>query len=145
MNPTLKRLARGIAIAVGALVLVFTKPVALRSRLLVQLSGAGGMVSLACGLAQAHELVAPSGDRLNIAAVNGVSAIVVSGEVNTSKDITENGYVHRERHTGKFSRTLPLPSGTKPEDIKASMEHGVLSITFPKTSPEQAPQKITIA
>lgn len=34
--------------------------VALRSRLLVQLSGAGGMVSLACGLARAHELVAPS-------------------------------------------------------------------------------------
>ena len=45
--------------------------VALRSRLLVQLSGAGGMVSVACGLPQAQELVAPWGDRLNIAAVNG--------------------------------------------------------------------------
>src|SRR6202040_704465 len=43
--------------------------VALRSRLLVQLSGGGGMVSLACGLPQARELLAPSGDRLNIAAV----------------------------------------------------------------------------
>ncbi|HWF27875.1 MAG TPA: acyltransferase domain-containing protein, partial [Mycobacterium sp.] len=55
--------------------------VALRSRLLVQLSGAGGMVSLACGLPKAHELLARWGDRLNIAAVNGVSAVVVSGEV----------------------------------------------------------------
>ena len=55
--------------------------VALRSRLLVQLSGAGGMVSVACGLAQAQELVAAWADRLNIAAVNGVSAVAISGDV----------------------------------------------------------------
>ncbi|SOX53761.1 Phenolphthiocerol synthesis polyketide synthase type I Pks15/1 [Mycobacterium ahvazicum] len=61
--------------------------VALRSRLLVQLSGAGGMVSLACGQDQAHELLAPAGDRLNIAAVNGVSAIVVSGEVDALEEL----------------------------------------------------------
>ena len=39
--------------------------------------------------------------------------LVVSGEVNTSKEYKENGYIHRERSTGKFSRTLPLPAGTK--------------------------------
>ncbi|GBG38638.1 type I polyketide synthase [Mycobacterium montefiorense] len=61
--------------------------VALRSRLLVQLSGAGGMVSLACDLARARELLAPSGDRLNIAAVNGVSAVVISGEVDALQDL----------------------------------------------------------
>ena len=61
--------------------------VALRSRLLVRLSGAGGMVSLACGLPQARELLAQSGDRLNIAAVNGVSAIVVSGEVDALDEL----------------------------------------------------------
>ncbi len=55
--------------------------VALRSRLLVALSGAGGMVSLACGPARAGELLGPWGERLNVAAVNGVSAVVVSGEV----------------------------------------------------------------
>jgi polyketide synthase 7 len=61
--------------------------VALRSRLLVQLSGAGGMVSLACGLPQAQELLAGSGDRLNVAAVNGVSAVVVSGEVSAVEEL----------------------------------------------------------
>ncbi|OBG25658.1 type I polyketide synthase [Mycobacterium sp. E3198] len=55
--------------------------VALRSRLLVGLAGAGGMVSLACGPARAGELVAAWGDRLNIAAVNGVSSVAVSGDV----------------------------------------------------------------
>ncbi|OQZ87936.1 polyketide synthase, partial [Mycobacterium alsense] len=54
--------------------------VALRSRLLVRLSGAGGMVSLACGPARARELVSAWGERLNIGAVNGVSAVVVSGD-----------------------------------------------------------------
>ncbi|MGO8963785.1 MAG: SDR family NAD(P)-dependent oxidoreductase [Mycobacterium sp.] len=61
--------------------------VALRSRLLVQLSGAGGMVSVACGLPQAQELVAPWGDRLNIAAVNGVSMVAVSGDLDALEEL----------------------------------------------------------
>ncbi|MEB3981854.1 type I polyketide synthase [Mycobacterium sp. 663a-19] len=61
--------------------------VALRSRLLVRLSGAGGMVSLACGLPRAHELLARSAGRLDIAAVNGVSAVVVSGEVDALEEL----------------------------------------------------------
>ncbi|MFY2858380.1 acyltransferase domain-containing protein, partial [Mycobacterium sp. THU-M104] len=54
--------------------------VALRSRLLVRLAGGGGMVSLACGPDRAAELIAPWADHLNIAAVNGVSAVAVSGD-----------------------------------------------------------------
>ncbi|WP_082129469.1 type I polyketide synthase [Mycobacterium haemophilum] len=70
------------AYVAGALTLEdAARVVALRSRLLLQLSGAGGMVSLACGLLQAHELVAQCGGRLNIAVVNSVSSVVVSGEV----------------------------------------------------------------
>ncbi|OBA60948.1 polyketide synthase [Mycobacterium sp. 1100029.7] len=61
--------------------------VALRSKLLVQLSGAGGMVSLACTQARARELLAPAGDRLNVAAVNGISAVVVSGDVDALDDL----------------------------------------------------------
>ncbi|OMC52523.1 polyketide synthase, partial [Mycobacterium sp. IS-2888] len=61
--------------------------VALRSRLLVRLSGSGGMVSLACALPRARELLEPWGDRLNIAAVNGVSAVVVSGEVTALEEL----------------------------------------------------------
>ncbi|MGV7631464.1 type I polyketide synthase [Mycobacterium kansasii] len=55
--------------------------VALRSRLLVRLAGAGGMASISCPLSRARELLSHCGSRLNIAAVNGVSTIVVSGEV----------------------------------------------------------------
>ncbi|EPQ57068.1 HSP20-like chaperone [Gloeophyllum trabeum ATCC 11539] len=69
----------------------------------------------------------------------------ISGETKQEQDRDENGYAIRERRYGKFYRALRLPAGVKPEDIKASMEHGVLTVTFPKTTPEQAPKKITIS
>ncbi|MBO0855773.1 MAG: SDR family NAD(P)-dependent oxidoreductase, partial [Nocardia sp.] len=55
--------------------------VALRGRLLRSLSGAGGMVSLACGAGRARALIAGWGEALSIAAVNGPAAVVVSGDV----------------------------------------------------------------
>ncbi|MEE3753250.1 type I polyketide synthase [Mycobacterium intracellulare] len=63
--------------------------VALRSKLLVGLSGRGGMVSLACGLPRAEQLIAAWGERLNIATVNGVSAVVVSGEVDALTELMQ--------------------------------------------------------
>src|SRR6202044_1858280 len=55
--------------------------VTLRSKLLLALAGRGGMVSLACGIEQARELLIPFGDRISVAAINGRAAVVVSGEI----------------------------------------------------------------
>ena len=41
------------------------------------------------------------------------AAVSEAGEVTTSNEFNEKGYVHRERRTGKFSRRIPLPSGTQ--------------------------------
>ncbi len=54
--------------------------VTLRSKLLLALAGRGGMASLACGPDQVRELLVPYGDRVSVAAVNGPSAVVVSGD-----------------------------------------------------------------
>jgi candicidin polyketide synthase FscB len=54
--------------------------VALRSRALTALSGRGAMVSVAGPAAGVRERIARFGDRLSVAAVNGPSATVVSGE-----------------------------------------------------------------
>ncbi|MCP2256097.1 Acyl transferase domain-containing protein [Prauserella aidingensis] len=54
--------------------------VALRSRALRRLAGQGGMVSVALGVGEVRERVAPFGARLSVAVVNGPSAVVVSGE-----------------------------------------------------------------
>ncbi|KAF7316178.1 SHSP domain-containing protein [Mycena indigotica] len=69
----------------------------------------------------------------------------ISAESKISEEHEKDGYAIRERRFGKFSRTLQLPNGVKEEEIKASMDNGVLTVTFPKTAAEQTPKKITIA
>ncbi|TFK46405.1 HSP20-like chaperone [Heliocybe sulcata] len=71
--------------------------------------------------------------------------LTVSGETKQDESREENGYAVRERRFGKFSRTLPLPQGVKPEEIKAGLENGILTVTFPKTGAEAAPKKINIS
>ncbi|KAG5634389.1 hypothetical protein H0H81_002147 [Sphagnurus paluster] len=71
--------------------------------------------------------------------------LTISAETKISEEHERGGYAVRERRFGKVSRTLQLPQGVKEEEIKASMENGVLTVTFPKTAQEQAPRKITIA
>ncbi|KAG6837289.1 hypothetical protein H0H93_011891 [Arthromyces matolae] len=70
--------------------------------------------------------------------------LIVAGESKISSEHDEHGYAIRERKFGKFSRTLQLPQGVKEDEISAKMEHGVLVVSFPKTSPELTPRKITI-
>ena len=55
--------------------------VALRSRALAdELSGRGGMVSVALGVDEVGSLLEPFGERVALAAVNGPSSVVISGE-----------------------------------------------------------------
>jgi len=71
--------------------------------------------------------------------------LTISGESKSSADREEEGYAVRERRYGKFTRTLPLPAGIKAEEIKAAMENGVLTVTFPKVGAEQAAKRIAIS
>ncbi|KAG5725186.1 Heat shock protein 16 [Termitomyces sp. T112] len=73
------------------------------------------------------------------------SRLTISGESKLSTEHNERGYAIHERRFGRFSRTLQLPQGIEEEDIKAKLDDGVLSISFPKTSAEEAPKKITIS
>lgn len=65
------------------------KVVTLRSKLLTSLAGSGGMVDVACGVQRARELLASFGKRISIAAVNGRSAVVVSGEITALKALIQ--------------------------------------------------------
>ncbi|WP_130800344.1 acyltransferase domain-containing protein, partial [Streptomyces otsuchiensis] len=66
--------AGGLSLEDGARV------VALRSRAILALAGAGGMVSVALGRAGVEELIGGFGGRLSVAAANGPGSTVVSGE-----------------------------------------------------------------
>ncbi|KAI0000642.1 HSP20-like chaperone [Russula compacta] len=73
------------------------------------------------------------------------NVLTVSGQNKASSERSEGGYAIRERRYGKFTRSLSLPQGLKNEDIKASMANGVLTIVFPKSTPETESTKVTIA
>ena len=95
------------------------------------------------------------------------NVLTISGESRLSAERNEQGYAVRERRYGKFARSIPLSEGVKvsvartaghprcitgtdelysqPEEVKASLQDGLLTVTFPKSSPEQAPKKITIS
>jgi len=70
--------------------------------------------------------------------------LTISGETTQSSERNEDGYVVRERRSGKFSRVLPLPRGVKSEDLKAGLNDGVLTVTYPKVTEEQQAKRIAI-
>ncbi|VDC06853.1 unnamed protein product [Peniophora sp. CBMAI 1063] len=73
------------------------------------------------------------------------SVLTVSGETKVDETKEQDGYAVRERRFGKFSRSIPVPQGIKEEEIKASLDNGVLSVSFPRTAPEAQPKKISVA
>ncbi|WFB11925.1 SDR family NAD(P)-dependent oxidoreductase [Streptomyces sp. LX-29] len=69
------------AAVAGALTLEdAARVVALRSRLLLDLSGDGGMLSVALPVERVAERISGFGDAVSVAAVNGPGSVVVSGE-----------------------------------------------------------------
>ncbi|XP_022134085.1 17.4 kDa class I heat shock protein-like [Momordica charantia] len=63
----------------------------------------------------------------------------ISGQ--RSKETKEKGDSwHRvERSSGQFSRMFRLPENAKVDEIKATMENGVLTVTVPKVEKEKKP------
>ena len=52
---------------------------------------------------------------------------------------------HHELHYGSFSRSVQLPHGAKPEEVKASYTDGILEVSIPMaTSEEGTSHKVPI-
>ncbi|KAJ9548456.1 hypothetical protein OSB04_020999 [Centaurea solstitialis] len=56
----------------------------------------------------------------------------ISGERNVEKEDKNDTWHRVERSSGKFTRRFRLPENAKLNEVKASMENGVLTITVPK-------------
>jgi HSP20 family protein len=71
------------------------------------------------------------------------NVLTVSGERSAEREQRKEGYYRVERASGHFSRSLTLPEGVDPEQIKANVENGVLEVTIPK--PEQSkPRRVEV-
>ncbi|KAF7803417.1 17.3 kDa class I heat shock protein-like [Senna tora] len=56
----------------------------------------------------------------------------ISGERNVEKEDKNDKWHRVERSSGKFMRRFRLPDNAKMDQVKASMENGVLTVTVPK-------------
>jgi len=72
------------------------------------------------------------------------NVLTVSGERQAEHEERKEGYYRIERSSGAFRRSLTLPEGVDPEQVKASFDRGVLEVRVPK--PEQRkPRKVAIS
>lgn len=57
--------------------------------------------------------------------------LTVSGERKSDYESEREGYYESERSYGYFRRSVRLPEGTNPDDIKARFDNGVLEVEAP--------------
>jgi HSP20 family protein len=87
------------------------------------------------------ELAGMKKEDFDISLQDGV--LTVSGERKSESEQREGESFRSERSFGSFSRSITLPSPVKTEEIKATYEEGVLTVTLPKAE-EAKPKKIQV-
>uniref|UniRef100_A0A0E0MR26 SHSP domain-containing protein n=2 Tax=Oryza TaxID=4527 RepID=A0A0E0MR26_ORYRU len=60
------------------------------------------------------------------------NVLVISGQRSKEKEDKNDKWHRVERSSGQFMRRFRLPENAKVDQVKASMENGVLTVTVPK-------------
>jgi HSP20 family protein len=79
-------------------------------------------------------------DEVDVTYADGVLNIVANHKEEATTQ--QGSYLRRELRLGNYSRSVQLPGGIRPEDIKASFENGILTVEIPKA---RKPNPIKIA
>jgi len=82
---------------------------------------------------------------INIELENDI--LKISSEIEDKKEENNNGYYRREFYKSSFSRSFTVPKDVKKEEISASMDNGILTLSIPKIKEEEKKSnnlKITI-
>ncbi len=87
------------------------------------------------------ELAGMNPDDIQIEVEDNV--LTVKGERRFEEAVDEERYYRVERRFGSFQRSLALPQGVRAEDISASYEDGILTISVPKVE-EEKPKRIEV-
>ena len=71
------------------------------------------------------------------------NTLMLKGERKLDQSIQKENYHRVERFYGTFQRSFSLPHTINQEQVKATCEHGVLTITLPKRE-EKKPKQINV-
>ena len=71
------------------------------------------------------------------------NVLTIKGEIKEDKEDKQENYHLRERHYGSFVRSITLPATVDADKVEATNEHGVLTLTLPKSEAIK-PKKITV-
>jgi HSP20 family protein len=69
--------------------------------------------------------------------------LTIGGKREEEREDKSDRYYSYERNYGSFSRSFTLPDGVDAENLRASLEQGVLTVLVPK-KPEVQPKKIAV-
>lgn len=72
------------------------------------------------------------------------SNLRIRAERRQEEKVQDRNYRRSEIRYGSFSRTLPLPAGTKEDDISATYRDGILEVRAPIEEGRQGPSRIPI-
>ena len=70
--------------------------------------------------------------------------LTIAGERQDERAETGAGYRLSERRYGRFSRSIDLPEGINPDDIRANFRNGVLEVSMPAPQRESRGRRIDI-
>lgn len=71
------------------------------------------------------------------------NVLTIKGETKAEQEDEQENYHLRERHYGSFMRSITLPTAVDADKVEAVNEHGVLTLTLPKSEAVK-PKKITV-
>ena len=69
--------------------------------------------------------------------------ISIKGKRQRARELSEENYYYKELYWGSFSRSIMLPQEIDPDQIDATLKHGILTVRLPKVNKEKI-QKIKI-
>lgn len=64
--------------------------------------------------------------------------LTIKGEFKAEEKSEKRNYLRQERRYGSFCRQLTVPAGINADKVKATFEHGVLTLEMPKAEAARA-------
>jgi HSP20 family protein len=73
----------------------------------------------------------PGVDPKDVEVTSTGDQLTIRGKRERTSEERRRDFLHRELYYGVFERTIKLPDGVKPDEIKARQHNGVLELTAP--------------